>query len=121
MTWAGLSHVGGLSGLMAAPPPGFTLSPNGSLTYLALNCTALEELAPSDATRAAAYSNPHPNPNPNPSPNPNPNLNPNLNPSPNPNPNLNPNPNPTPNPTPNPNPTLILPLTVSLARLRRTA
>ena len=55
MTWAGLNSVGGLSGLMAAPPPGFALSPNGSGTYLTLNCTALEQLSPSPATRAAAH------------------------------------------------------------------
>jgi len=54
MTWAGLNSVGGLSGLMEAPPSGFMLSPNGSASHL-LNCTALEALAPSDATRAAAH------------------------------------------------------------------
>ena len=94
MTWAGLDSVGGLSGLMAAPPPGFALSPNGSAngstTYLHLNCTALEESAPGGATRAAAHcltrgewrtffriyrppTSPNPNPDPNPDPNPNPN------------------------------------------------
>ena len=55
MTWAGLNNVGGLSGLMAAPPSGFAFSPNGSATHLTLNCTALEELSPSSATRAAAH------------------------------------------------------------------
>ena len=111
MTWAGLNSVGGLSGLMEAPPSGFMLSPNGSASHL-LNCTALEALAPSDATRAAAHCltrrewrtffrlyrytyygctyygytffrlyRPTTNPNPNPDPNPNPNPNPNLLPS----------------------------------------
>ena len=111
MTWAGLKSVGGLSGLMEAPPSGFVLSPNGSASH-PLNCTALEALAPSDATRAAAHCltrrewrtffrlyrytyygytyygctffrlyRPTTNPDPNLDPNPNPNPNPNLLPS----------------------------------------
>ena len=52
MTVAGLRSVGGLSGLMAAPPPGFVL--NGSVA-LHLNCSLLEAQQASGATMAAAH------------------------------------------------------------------